>query len=553
MAVLTKTLHPYQDEPVDGFLDIGCGLVSYETGLGKSPIAIAVAEELLGTEDITRVLLVVPGSLKWQWAQELVKFTDLPTTTVKLKGVETVVPQQEFCAVIDGKPYQKNKVKYSAADDRKRQYAAITPATQYVIMSYDTVVDDARYVKRLKPDLVVLDEATAIKSFGAERTKKIKLILQSQYRLAMTATPEENRPDEVFSIMQWVDEEVLGPYDLFEKTFIVRNKWGTVQRYKNLKLLHQKLSTRMWRKGRNDPEVKPYLPDRDESKWTVTLSKKQWAAYRVMAEDLLKDLENVRSFEAFDIHAYYQGQTDAGNSAVGKAMAKMQALDMFVDHPDLVVASAMAYEESVKQDKTAANWKGSKYCYKVWQDGLIDDVFDSAKLDLLLVKMDEILAFPESKALIFTKYRPMLDLLEVALPFESVQYHGGMGPSDKAGAVAEFRDPKVRLFLSSHAGAYGTNMDMANYLVNYDLALSSGRQDQINGRHDRVSSEFSKIYIRNLIAENTTNERDLLRNTFKRSLTRAVVDGQMSDRRGTIENDVISLTEHLHQVLDNIH
>src|SRR5262249_36228958 len=146
----------------------------------KTPIGIACAEELLGCEDISLCMIVCDASLKYQWAQALAKFTDLPqqTLTLKLDGEKQtiVIPAEPGCVVIEGKPFQRNKVKYSAADDRKRQYESVAKRTDYVIVSYDNVVDDARWVRRLNPGLVILDEATAIKTFAAERTKQVKQI-----------------------------------------------------------------------------------------------------------------------------------------------------------------------------------------------------------------------------------------------------------------------------------------------------------------------------------------------------------------------------------------
>ena len=152
-------------------------------GLGKTPIAIACAEELLGCGDISVCLVVCPPSLKYQWADRINQFTD---------GAGLVV--------IDG-PLKK----------RKEQYASITDATDYVVIGYPNITSDQRQVRKLAKDMVVLDEITAIKTFKSQRTKAVKRILKSRYRLGLTGTPMENgKPEEIFSIMQWIDEDVLG-------------------------------------------------------------------------------------------------------------------------------------------------------------------------------------------------------------------------------------------------------------------------------------------------------------------------------------------------------
>src|SRR6202042_447021 len=115
--------------------------------------------------------------------------------------------------------------------------------------------------------------------------------------------------------------------------------------------------------------------------------------------------------------------------------------------------------------------------------------------------------------LIFSMHPEMLQIIEERMAgwyTGCVQYHGRMSAVSRAAAVNRFgNDPDCRLFLSSHAGAYGTDMKMASHLINYDLPWSAGRSDQINGRHQRASSEFSKVFIRDLIVSGSIEERKL--------------------------------------------
>ena len=77
----------------------------------------------------------------------------------------------------------------------------------------------------------------------------------------MTGTPIENgKPEELYSIMQFIDPKVLGRFDLFDKTFIVRNHFGGVEKYRNLTTLSKTLATASVRKRQQDPDVAPYLP-----------------------------------------------------------------------------------------------------------------------------------------------------------------------------------------------------------------------------------------------------------------------------------------------------
>jgi SNF2 family DNA or RNA helicase len=521
-------LYPYQEEPVDRFLERGSLLVAFEMGMGKTPIAIACAEELLGCGDIHTMLAVVPGGLRYQWAMALAKFTDLPTRELRVRKSVIEVPWQSQAAIIDGTPKQRKAQLEQAVHDRP----------DYVIISHRNALSDMRWVKRLDPGMITLDEASVIKNFGTKHSLDIKRSLQAPYRLALTGTPVENRPEEAFSIMEWVDPDVLGDFEFFEKSYIQR--WPgseKVKEYKNTGVFNKRLVKGMCRKDRADPDVAPYLPDEDHGEWYVPFGGPEKVVYDYIAAELLLELQALRVTGGFDVNAFYTGQAQLNeNTKLGRIMSRVQALDMLLDHPDLLVESAMDYEDGNG---------GSKYCYGIWQDGVLDSATDSPKLPILITKLTEILEHPQSKVLVFTKYRRMLDYLADAIPFDTVTYHGEMNAQDRAATVARFgSDPNLRVFLSSHAGAYGTDMHMANYLINYDLPASSGRADQINGRHVRASSEFDKVFVRNLLVEGTTNERDLARLEFKRKVARAVVDGK-APRSGAIENDLISLTDFL--------
>lgn len=531
--MLTLPLHPFQEPAVDRFLARGNLLVAYDMGLGKTPIAIACAEELLEAGAISTALIVVPASLRYQWAEALAKFTDMEQRELKVKGEPLTVPAADACVIVDG------------GSAKRRALLAGARAADYVITSYNTVLTDIRAIRKLQPGLVILDEASAIKNFGAERTLKIKRSLTAPYRIALTGTPVENRPDEAFSIMEWVDPEVLGAFDLFDKTYIRRDRSGNVKGHKNLALFNRRLSRAMVRRSRAEPGVREYLPEVEHQQWYVEPGEATLAAYTAIADDLLSELLNVRGTVNFDLAAYYRGDKFSESTPLGRVMARQQAIELLLDHPQLLRQSAILYE-------TTGN-HGSKYAHEVCEGGLLDPMtshhhlLGSPKLEYLAGKVADILGFDGSKILIFSRYPEMLQIIADRLAVPSVQYHGRMSATAKAAAVHAFgADPELRVFLSSHAGAYGTDMKMASHLINYDLAWSAGRADQINGRHQRASSEFSRVFIADLIMSGTLEERKLSMLQYKRRLSAAVVDGQMP-RDGRIENDVITLTRFLQE------
>ena len=163
-------------------------------------------------------------------------------------------------------------------------------------------------------------------------------------------------------------------------------------------------------------------------------------------------------------------------------------------------------------------------------------------------KMATLMADPGNKVIIFTRYRWMQHLILEDFEYkhwDAVGYHGEMTTSEQQAARARFlRDPACRVFVSTHAGERGTDLPVANWLVNYDAVWSSGQADQINGRHMRTSSEHADIFVANMFCPGTIEDRKLDQQAAKRKLSQAIVDGRMP-RSGRIGNDVASLGKHL--------
>lgn len=552
--MLHTTLRPYQDEAVDLVLERKNALIAYEMGLGKTVVSLAVMEELLGEEEGFLMAIVVPANLKYQWLQEIAKHTDVATETKRISSngekIEITIPTAQYAVVIDG----------TAAQREKQLRYVIEQRPDYVVLGYENVVNDWNLVRRIKPDLICLDEATAIKTFKAQRTKKIKR-WSAEYRIALTGSPIENgKPEEIYSIMQWVDADVLGRFDLFDKAFITRNKFGGVLRYKNMPVLNAKLAPVMARKRRTDPDVAPYLPDVQETTQWVQIDGKTRALYKEVGTDLLEALQAaaLKGMNDFDLFSHYHGgDSSTGSKEQGDIMARMQALEMLLCHPALIEQSGRDYEYAQTQ-KAAGNqkktWPGSKYCYELWQSGALGGIKASPKLDLLVEIVEEIVeASLQNKIVIFSYYRRVGTFIAEILAskgIKSTPYHGEMSAGEKVASVAQFRDDEeVRVIICSHAGAFGTDLHMANYLINFDLPWSAGTMDQINARHVRVSSKFEKVHIINLVCANTLEARKPEVLEFKRRTAAAVVDGRGADSTGRIENDVDNLTTYLSRTL----
>jgi SNF2 family DNA or RNA helicase len=229
-------------------------------------------------------------------------------------------------------------------------------------------------------------------------------------------------------------------------------------------------------------------------------------------------------------------------------MAIHQAMERLLDHPALLDASAQAWEDSARRKSAGEKrkqWPGSMYCYQLWTAGLTRGLGESPKLARLQAECDRILTDPTAKILVYTKYADLLPVLASTLGHPSVSYHGGMSTPAREAAKQRFhRDPECRLFLSSHAGAYGCDMHMASHLVNMDQPPSAGRAEQINGRHVRATGMFRQVFIHDLVTAGTIEERNTARLDFKRKIGAAIIDGRGACD-GHLTNDVEQLTGFL--------
>jgi SNF2 family DNA or RNA helicase len=534
-------LHPYQDEAVDRALDRGNLLIAYGMGLGKTYIQLAICEELLGDEEVEVNALVVPASLKWQWAQNIARATDVETRVISMKDEKITVPAQHHCVVVTGTAAQRADLLAYAKRVRP----------DYVILGYNNVVDDWRAVKRLNPDLIAADEITAIKSFTAERSKALKE-WSAPYRFGHTGTPVDNRPEELYSIMEWISPGELGRFDLYDKTYIVRDSYGKPKRYKHLDVLHVKTKAFCARKTRFDSDVAPYMPKDYHKEYFVELGGKTKALYRKIATELTEDLEDMPGRIGWDVESYYRGDVvNLGNAEQGNAMAKFLALSMLCDHPALLLHSANLFDEDFHSGRPVI--RGSKYAWKLLKEGHLTgfEKIKSSKTEEVIDKTWDILDESDSsKILIFSFSKKMLDILAARFKTGYVLFTGDLNTAEKEAAKMKFkRDPKTRLFLSSDAGGMGVDLPEANYLINFNHPWSAGKSDQRNSRHIRADSKWDEVFVLNYLVTGSVEEWKFNVLDLKRRVGSAIMDGAPTARGGSIKYDVSQLRKWLKEHL----
>jgi SNF2 family DNA or RNA helicase len=508
---VTLELRPYQREAVDIGKSRRKILLALTMGAGKTAVALTTVREMREEDPSLQCVVFCTNSLKYQWRSEIDKWDP---------GASSVV--------IDG---DKKK--------RRKQYVE-AETVDYVMLSYDMLIHDWDLVREHLPyrDVIVADEVTMVKSFTAKRSKRLKFLAgRSEARIGLSGQPVENRPEELFSIMEFVDPEVLGSFPRFDRTFIDRDNWGKPVRYKNLDRLHGVLTEdgAMFRRSRED--IAEFLPQRLETEIPIPLDPKSQSLYEYMVADLLRLIDEALesgTFATFNLAAHYGRESDEkANWLKGQIMSRMTAMRLLTGHPRLLRASAEDFDDEETH-------RGSSYASLLAEEGMLDALPDrSAKLDALLDMVDEI--FSESmdqKVVVFSGFKPMLGLIGQALRDRKIGYTSMTGDTSaqkRHERITRFNtDPKCRLFLSSDAGAYGVNLDSGTHLINYDLPWSAGALAQRVARIDRTSSAHDKIQIMYLFTSGTVEERQYHMLSEKARIADAFVDGKGFDSKGGV-------------------
>jgi SNF2 family DNA or RNA helicase len=355
----------------------------------------------------------------------------------------------------------------------------------------------------------------------------------------------ENRPEELFSIMEFVDPEVLGRFGLFDRTFIVRDGWGRPLRYRNLHLIQNRLGPAMFRKSRED--IAEWLPEKIDVEMPVVLDKITMRLHDIVRRDLSDALDKAIAAGIggyFDVTAHYGHAPTETSAALGAVMSRLLAMRMLSSHPRLLRASADDFDSPLTK-------AGSQYAAEMKEAGLLDALpLENAKLDALVETAVEILnEAPDHKVVIFSFFKPMIAMigqafLKLKIPFTTLT--GDItSAQERDRRIERFNnDPACKVFLSSDAGAYGISLGKGSHLISYDLPWSAGALAQRVARIDRTDSAFKQIRIVYMYGHQTIEQRMYEMLQQKAKVARAFVDGEF-DKGGVLKLDLQSLREFL--------
>ena len=262
-TLLKAPLYPYQAEGALFAVRAGRALIGDDMGLGKTIQAIAAMEILARHFGVSRVLVICPTSLKYQWQSEIARFA----------GREG----QNAARVIGGGRAQRQQ-DYALDDFCK-------------ITNYEKLKPDLDLIAAWAPDLVIVDEAQRVKNWNTIAARALKRI-DSPYAIVLTGTPLENKLEELISIVQFVDQHRLGPTWKLLHEHQVKDEGGRVTGYTGLQKIGQTLAPIMIRRRKS--EVLQQLPSRTDQNLLVPMTEMQMRFHQENADIVAKIVQRWR-------------------------------------------------------------------------------------------------------------------------------------------------------------------------------------------------------------------------------------------------------------------
>jgi superfamily II DNA or RNA helicase len=260
--MLKAPLYAYQAEGALFAVRAGRALIGDEMGLGKTIQAIAAAEILVRHFGISKVLVICPTSLKYQWQSEIMRFSGRDSR------------------VITGGRAQRQK-DYALDDFCK-------------ITNYEKLQPDLDLITAWSPDLVIVDEAQRVKNWNTIAARALKRI-DSPYAVVLTGTPLENKLEELISIVQFVDQHRLGSTWKLLHEHQVKDESGRVTGYTGLEKIGQTLAPIMIRRRKS--EVLTQLPERTDQNLLVPMTELQMTYHQENAEIVTKIVQRWRKMK----------------------------------------------------------------------------------------------------------------------------------------------------------------------------------------------------------------------------------------------------------------
>jgi SNF2 family DNA or RNA helicase/intein/homing endonuclease len=387
-------------------------------------------------------LLVCPTSVLGNWEREVKKFA--PTLKVF---------QYHGDKRPKGKAFQEAVKKYDL-----------------VITSYALIHRDIKSLQGVSWQIIVLDEAQNVKNAEAKQSQAVRQ-LETTFRIALTGTPVENRLQELWSILDFLNPGYLGNKQFFQRRFAMPiEKYGDAASLNQLRALVQPF---ILRRLKTDREIIQDLPEKQEMTVFCGLSAEQAALYQQTVEASLAEIESAE-----------------GLQRRGMILALLIKLKQICNHP----------AQYLKVNTL--------------------DRYSSGKLQRLEEMLEEVLAEGNTygaasggRALIFTQFAEWGKLLkphlEKQLGREIFFLYGSTSKKQREEMIDRFQhDPQGPpiMILSLKAGGVGLNLTRANHVFHFDRWWNPAVENQATDRVFRIG-QTRNVQVHKFVCNGTLEEK----------------------------------------------
>jgi non-specific serine/threonine protein kinase len=445
------------------------GCLADDMGLGKTlqVISLLTLKKFGRPKDRPqhRSLLIVPASLLGNWEREIRKFS----------------PGLDFAIVHPSYP-----------EDAPLRKEGLRRQTDLVITSYHFAAKIS-WIKDTTWDLVILDEAQAIKTPTSKLTKWVKA-LPRHCSVALTGTPIENKLRDLWSIFDFCCPTLLGNLEEFQK---FEQQLGKTQDLSSLKKL---VAPYLLRRKKTDPQVITDLPPKVEIPTYCMLTKEQISLYADTVKELAREL------------ALAKGSAKARRVQIFKYLMQFKQI---CNHPSQMLGK-------------------DNYDYKL-----------SGKF-IRLTGLAKIVAAKSEKLLVFTQFKEITDILDhhlaTAFARPGLVLHGSTPVLERNKMVEEFqRDPLIPYFvLSLKAGGTGLNLTAANHVVHFDRWWNPAVENQATDRAFRIG-QTRKVMVHKFICQGTIEDKIDAMLSHKNALATDILENQELDLTSLGDDEILNL------------
>lgn len=444
----------------------GKAILADEVGLGKTIEAGLVLKEYMIRGLVKKALILVPASLVSQWAVELTSKFYIPA-----------IPQKKSYV------WEQCEVVVASIDTAKRA-------------PHRDIVLNQPY------DMVIIDEAHKLKNPKTKNYEFIRL-LKKKFCLLLTATPVQNKLEEIFNLVSLLKPGHLGNIESFDKEF--KSNGRSAKNDEQLRALVQKV---MVRNRREETGIE----------WTKRIINTIPIHFSESERNFYENLEevqgNLNHFTLLTLKRELCSSREAVFMTLKNTIEKAQ-----IEERDATFAIELLNEAATVEGHAKAE------------------------------KALELIKSVDDKVIIFTEYRATQMYLQWYLKqhgITSVPFRGGFKRGKKDWMRELFKN-HAQVLIATEAGGEGINLQFCHHIINYDLPWNPMRIEQRIGRLHRLGQEHD-VHIYNFAVQDTIEQKILELLYEKIHLFESVI-GELDDILARIE--LPNIEEHVKTIIEN--